>query len=232
MSHRKQLAVVLLMIGGQCMYAQEQAAAVIRELSGTVETKAAGSSVWTKAAQGDRIGKDTIISTGFKSTAIITLGNSTLTVRPLTRLSLEEIVRNGNDEQVQLRLQTGRVRADVNPPAGGTTDFTLRTPATTASVRGTSFELDTENIHVDEGTVQYSLANGRQTNVSEQENSYVDEVNRRVVSAFEAAHAALSPALPIGSAVNAASGDKAPIIGNTSAPSPVGDFGPGFDWGN
>jgi hypothetical protein len=230
--------VLLLMISGGFLehgILNAQEAGIIRELSGTVETKAANVSAWARAAQGDRIEKNTIISTGFKSTVVIALGNSTITVRPLTRLSLEEIARNGNDEQVHLSLQTGRVRAEVTPPAGGKTDFTVRSPSATASVRGTSFDFDGMNLHVDGGTVQYSLANGRQVFVNEQKNSYVDEVNRRVVSPFEAAAEALTPALPPGSNAGAVTGDHIPYIGNSAPPSTTGnvkiEIGPG-NWGN
>jgi hypothetical protein len=59
-----------------------------------IPIKAPGSTAWVSAVAGDRIEKDTLISTGFKSSAVILLGNSVLMVQPVTRLSLEEIIRN------------------------------------------------------------------------------------------------------------------------------------------
>jgi hypothetical protein len=217
------MCVLLVVTAGGFLYAQS---AFFREVSGTVEVRAPGSPAWVKAAKGDAIGKDTIISTGFKSTASISLGNSTLTVRPLTRLSLEEIIQNQNGEQVNLYLQTGRVRAEVNPPSGGTVDFSVRSPSVTASVRGTSFDFDTENIRVEEGRVQYSLPNGRQVYVDEQERSYVDGANNRVASPFEAAREDVTPGLPPGSGSGNPAGDNAPVI---SAPT-NGNAGVGFGW--
>jgi hypothetical protein len=223
------LFVLIFVMAGGFLYAQgtdTPASAFFREVNGTVETKAPGSAVWVDAAKGNTIEKDTIISTGFKSTAVISLGNSFLTIRPLTRLSLEAIIENQNGEQVNLYLQTGRGRAKVNPPSGGTVDFTIRSPSVTASVRGTGFDFDTENIRVEEGRVLYSLANGRQVSVDEGERSYVDEVNNRVASPFDAALQDAAPGLPPGSGSGNPAGDTAPVI---SAPA-SGNAGVGFGW--
>jgi hypothetical protein len=131
---------------------------------------------------------------------------------------LEEIVRNQNEEQVNLYLHTGRVRADVKPPVGGKTDFIVRSPVATASVRGTSFEFDTERLWVDEGRVQYSLTSGRNVSVTAGGMSYVDEPNNTVVSSFDAVAELLTPTLPAGNSSGNPTGDNAPaIINNSSA---------------
>jgi ferric-dicitrate binding protein FerR (iron transport regulator) len=207
------LAGILLFIQNICapvLYGQE--AAYFRELNGTVEVKAPGAASWTAAAAGDRIEQAAQISTGFKSRAVIVLGNSVIVVQPVTRLSLEELIRNQGGEQVSLYLQTGRVRAEVKPPAGETVNFTVRSPVATASVRGTVFEFDGETIRGLEGRTQYSLPNGRETYVTEGESSYVDESSNRVVTPFEAAQERLAPALPPGSDTGAPLGDQAPLI--------------------
>ena len=59
--------------------------AVIREMTGEVEIKPAGASAFVPAQAGDEVAQDTVVSTGFKSTAIITVGSSEITVRPLPR---------------------------------------------------------------------------------------------------------------------------------------------------
>jgi hypothetical protein len=202
MKYEKRTFAAALMAGALLIFTRgifAQETGYIRELSGTVETKAPGSALWVNALVGDRIGRDTLISTGFKSSAALVLGESVIMVRPLTRLSVEEIEKNQEGEQVNLYLQTGRIRAEVNLPSGGKIDFTVRSPIATASVRGTSFDFDTENLRVDEGQVQYSLANGRVILVAGGETSYVDEANNRVLSPFVAALELLSPALPPGS---------------------------------
>jgi hypothetical protein len=102
----------------------------------------------------------------------------------------------------------------------------MRSPTVTASVWGTSFDFDTENIRVEEGRVLYSLANGRQVYVYEGERSYVDEANNRVASPFEAAREDAAPGLPPGSGSGSPAGDNAPVI---SAPA-SGNAGVGFGW--
>ena len=150
------LAVILIFIAVPCIVAQQPVQAVIKELAGTVEIKYAGSEIWEAASRGQTLAGDTTISTGFRSTAVITIGDSILTVRPLTRLTLTELTRNQDNEKVELNLQSGRVKADVKPPEGGKTEFVVKSPNSTSSVRGTVFEFDTINIEVYEGTVQFS----------------------------------------------------------------------------
>ncbi|MDR2618899.1 MAG: FecR family protein [Treponema sp.] len=226
-NYQKQIVPVLVLSGilffAPNVYAQETAS--FREVSGTVEIKSPGSSLWAKAAAGDKIANNTVISTGFKSTAVILAGNSVIVVQPVTRLSLEEIIQNQNDERVGLYLQTGKIRAQVNPPAGGRSDFTVRSPTATASVRGTSFEFDTENLRVDEGRVQYASANGRGVSVAAGGVSYVNETNNTVITPFEAAAELLTPAPPPGSGSGAPAGDNAPVI----IP-PGSDVRVSFDW--
>jgi hypothetical protein len=161
---------------------------------------------------GDRITKNTLVSTGFRSTAVLVLGESVITVRPVTRLSLEEIIRNQSGEQINLRLQTGRIRAEIKPPAEGGITFTVKSPIATASVRGTSFEFDTETLRVAEGRVVYSLDNGRAVYVVSGGLSYVDESNHTVISPFDAAAELLVPAPPPGSGSGGPAGDNAPAI--------------------
>ena len=127
----------------------------IRELSGTVELKQTGSTAFVAARVGDQIARDTIVSTGFRSSALIQVGSSSITVRPLTRLSLAELRSSAGTETINVSLQTGRVRVDVNPPAGTRTSMEVRGPSATASVRGTSFEFDTYSLTVLKGNVAF-----------------------------------------------------------------------------
>jgi len=148
--------VLLLTVSG--IFAQEGSQrAIIRELMGTVELKFAGSAAWVPAARGQAIAVDTVVSTGFKSSALIAVGDSQITVRPLTRLSFKEIrERSGTEiETINMNLQAGRVRAEVRPPAGTRASFTVQSPTATASVRGTVFELSTNELRVIEGTVGF-----------------------------------------------------------------------------
>jgi hypothetical protein len=165
------------------------AQAAFIEIQGTVEVQAAGSEGWSAAVRGGSIAPGTIISTGFKSSALIAVGSSKIQIRPVTRLTLEELIQSAGSDGVKLFIRTGRIRADVDPPAEGKVEFTVRSPTATASVRGTSFEFDTVNIRVDSGLVQYAAARGQTVYVAQGETAYVDDTDRRVVSPRETAAA-------------------------------------------
>jgi len=145
-----------------CVFSQnaEKITGVIRELTGEVELKRTETSAFIKAKAGDTVAADTVVSTGFKSTAIIEVGSSSITVRPLTRLSFAEIQSISDTETLNVKLQTGRVRVDVKPPAGAKANCTIQGPNATASVRGTSFEFDTFNLKVNEGGVAFRGSKG------------------------------------------------------------------------
>jgi len=171
---------------------------VIRELTGEVEIKPSGASAFTAAKAGDTVARDTIVSTGFRSTAVIAIGSSTITVRPLTRLSLAEIQSASDAENVNVNLQTGRVRVDVRPPAGTRTDFTVQSTTASASVRGTSFEFDTVNLSVNEGTVSFGSVSATPSVMVQAGGSSFIGTNGNAVSPAEVSAAALRPPAPVG----------------------------------
>jgi len=149
---KKAISAILLAGLCVCVFAQN---GVIKELSGTVELKHAGAAGYVAATAGAQVKADTIISTGFKSTALLEIGSAVIAVRPLTRLTLTEISASQGMETLNMNLQAGRVRVDVNPPAGAKASLSVSSPTATASVRGTSFYFDTMNVNVREGTVAF-----------------------------------------------------------------------------
>jgi hypothetical protein len=182
------------------LFGQEAGTALVRELVGTVEMKAPGKAEWEPVRPGQRLSADTLISTGFKSTVNLVLGDSVLTVRPLTRLSITEISRRDEGDLVDLNLRAGRVRAEVRPPSGRKVDFIIRSPVVTASVRGTVFEIDPLNLQVSEGTVEFFGTSGAAVVVDRGGSSFVEESGGRPVSPAEIVRAALRPELPQGAA--------------------------------
>jgi hypothetical protein len=194
--------------------------AVIREITGTVEVKSPGEDAWSPAVPGQRLERASLISTGFRSTALLGIGNSTLTVRPLTRLSLEELTVAEGNETVNIGLRAGRLRAEVTPPSGGTTDFTVRSPSITASVRGTIFEFDGLKLAVDQGRVHVAGDSQSGTYVGTGHTARVDTETGRTVSAAETAQETLVPAAPVGT-------ETAPEV---APPPTAGNLESGFLW--
>jgi len=170
------MILILFCAAGVGVFAQDTG--VITELTGTVEIKAAGNRDFVPAKAGDAIVMDTIISTGFRSTALIKAGSTILTIRPLTRLSFSEISSAENTEVINVSLQTGRVRADVKPPTGTRATMTIQSPVATASVRGTSFEFNTDSIKVLEGSVAFIGSQGKEVLVGPGSASNISEKSK------------------------------------------------------
>ncbi|MDR1059361.1 MAG: FecR family protein, partial [Treponema sp.] len=213
---KRTIAVTALLLGAAVLFAQE---AVIREITGTVEVKGPGAAAWSPAARGQAVGRDVMISTGFKSSAVIAIGDSTLTVQPLTRLSLEELIRGDGRERVAINLRAGRIRAEVRPPEGMKTDFTVKSPVATASVRGTSFEFDGVALKVDEGRVHVAGGDGAGTYVAAGHEVKMDMETGRTSGVIERAREELTPPVPAGTG----GAVEAP-----AAASPAADMAVGF----
>jgi hypothetical protein len=192
---KRMIAGLLLVWGAVSVFAQE---AHIQEVNGTVEIKGPGETQWKAARQGQRLERGAMISTGFRSGALIVIGNSKLRVQPLSRLSVEELAAGGKDEKVDINLRAGQVRATVQPPPGGQTAFTVRSPMATASVRGTEFEFDGLRLRVEEGRVHMSGNDGGGTYVGAGHIGRVDSESGRVAGAGETAREELAPPLPAG----------------------------------
>lgn len=165
-------AALLAAVSGFSFAASVPLAATLVEVAGKVEYQLPGKD-WKAAKKGDVIPKGTVVSTGFKSSAVIKVGPATITVKPVTRMALEDLVQSDSGTQTQLFLQTGRVKADVTPQSGQTAEFKVKSPTATASVRGTGFEFDGVNLLVDKGVVQLRTPTGMVRYVGRGEFSYV-----------------------------------------------------------
>ena len=116
--------------------------------------------VWKALKQGDTVLTGTMISTGFKSEATVKLGESVLTIRPLTRMTLTQLVEKENTVDTELYLEVGNVKAEVNSLNAKTNSFKVRSPVATASMRGTVFEMG-EALVILRGSVEFSTPVGQ-----------------------------------------------------------------------
>jgi hypothetical protein len=156
-------AVVLAVAAAVSGFAQTEA--VVQTVSGRVEVMQPGGA-WVAATPGMRLSLGASVSTSFQSEATLALGASLLHVRPLTRMKLEQLAQQGNTVSTELYLRVGRVRAEVKGAEGLLQDFKVRSPISTAAVRGTTFEYDGVNTDVDNGVVNLSNnQSGQSTNL-------------------------------------------------------------------
>ena len=101
-----------------------QTIATVKEVRGKVEVKAPGGS-WQPAKAGMGISEGTFISTGFKSRAELDLTSSTLYVRQLTRMKIEELIQKQKSLNTGLYLTVGKVEAKLKTAEGLNHNFKI-----------------------------------------------------------------------------------------------------------
>ncbi len=106
------------------------------EVTGKVEVQKADK--WVAVSRGDILPAGSVISTGFKSEALIAFDETVIKVKALTRLTIEQLFEKNGDKASSVYLDTGSISADVKPAENKRVGFSVKTPAATASVRGTS----------------------------------------------------------------------------------------------
>jgi hypothetical protein len=130
--------------------------AVISDTSGKVEVRLADSDSWNTAEVGQVVPIGATISTSFRATAELTIGESTLEVEALTRMTIDELIEEAQTDRTDLNLQVGRINAEVRSSEDRDTEFRVSSPIAVAAVRGTSFSFDGANLEVSEGIVALS----------------------------------------------------------------------------
>ncbi len=147
---RTVLILIVLMAAGVL---SAQQTATVRATTGKVEYRTTPGASWQAAQVGAELPLGTTISTSFGARATVQFGFSTLQIEPLSRLTLEDLVQRDGAVDTSLRLNVGRVRAEVRDAGGLEQNFQLRSAQATASVRGTEFSFDGVNVQVFSGAV-------------------------------------------------------------------------------
>jgi hypothetical protein len=159
--NRSLVILLIILLTGSSLFGQSQA--MLKEVTGKVEMLRPGES-WTAAQVGMQISLGTTISTGFNSTALLELANSILRVKPLTRLRLDQLLEQEGTVKTELFLRVGKVNAEIKTAASLKQDFKLRSPVSTAAVRGTGLAFGVYEVEVTDGTVYYfNLLDQRRT---------------------------------------------------------------------
>ena len=129
--------------------------ATVKDFYGRVKVKYDGDSVWSRIELGQELPSNATISTGFNSQVVLDLGNATLDVLPLTRMTITKITESQDTIATSLFLQGGKIKADVGHVSGKVNDFKIKSPVATASVRGTAFEFSGNTLKVLRGVVAF-----------------------------------------------------------------------------
>lgn len=142
------------------------AAATVKDFFGKVKVKYDGDTKWSRVSMGMELPANATVSTGFNSQIVLDLGNATLDVLPLTRMTINEITESKNTINTTLFLQGGKIKADVKRLEGKVNDFKIKSPVATASVRGTAFEFSGNKLKVIRGEVAFSPARKKKSDIT------------------------------------------------------------------
>jgi hypothetical protein len=148
---------------------EAQGRAVLSTVTGKVEIQNPGEKAWLAASTGMEVPIRATISTGFGGYAVLQIGASSLKVGPLTRLRIDELSADNNVASTRMSMPVGRIRAVVKSSTGIKNDFTVRSPLSTAAVRGTDFETDGALVSVFERVVAFYSQSGIVRDISEGE---------------------------------------------------------------
>ncbi len=223
------LAIALLMAVGTVVYAQH---ATLLDIKGKVEVQLPGKA-WTEAKNGTKLPPGSMVSTGFKSTASLAVmgGEALISLKPLTRLALEELIKSATGSTTSVKLVSGKVKAEVRPGTPENTQtFEVKGPNATASVRGTGIDTDGESIVVNHGSVDFVNNYGIGRSVIGGE--FTTTGGGPSVSPPVAVKPATAPAaIPTGQAEEDAAEEETdePSSGDTAAPEPGLEAEPELD---
>lgn len=129
----------------RAMQSQLRAAAVLTVISGDVLMRF-GAGDYSSAADGAVLYVGSTVRTSGDARAVITLfEGSTVELEPASDITIEEATMRGGSTIVQLAQSLGRSWHVVTHLTTADSRYEVRTPAATASVRGTAFEVAVDN---------------------------------------------------------------------------------------
>lgn len=130
---------ILAVLFASCTLVFAETATVI-SVTGKVELNR--NEKWLPVQKDTIIREGEVISTGFKSEALVKYKDSVMKLGPLTRITLEKLASSDTKDDVSVYLSTGSVRSTVNHSENRRVSYTVRNPIAVASVRGTEFDFD------------------------------------------------------------------------------------------
>lgn len=143
-------------------------------IEGKVEILEGG--MWIPVEEGDIIQeRGAVISTGFKSNAVVSVKGTNFTLGPLTRITIENMVAMENKDSTQIYIDSGSLKANVSSSDGRKVGFKVRSAVATASVRGTEFKVTSSGrLSVTQGLVSFGGPEASSAEVAKSEDNYTD----------------------------------------------------------
>ena len=143
-------------------------------IEGKVEILEGG--MWIPVEEGDIIQeRGAVISTGFKSNAVVSVKGTNFTLEPLTRITIENMVAMENKDSTQIYIDSGSLKANVSSSDGRKVGFKVRSAVATASVRGTEFKVTSSGrLSVTQGLVSFGGPEASSAEVAKSEDNSTD----------------------------------------------------------
>lgn len=143
-------------------------------IEGKVEILEGG--MWIPVEEGDIIQeRGAVISTGFKSNAVVSVKGTNFTLGPLTRITIENMVAMENKDSTQIYIDSGSLKANVSSSDGRKVGFKVRSAVATASVRGTEFKVTSSGrLSVTQGLVSFGGPESSSAEISKIEDNSTD----------------------------------------------------------
>lgn len=142
--------------------------ALVVSTKGKVEVQ--NGNVWIPLSTGDKLSKGSVIQTGFKSELVLKIKETSVTVDPLSRLTIEQLAeKNGTGnlkgrDETKIFLDTGSLKSNVKKSEDRRVSFTVRSQVATAAVRGTILNVTQRYKSVEIKTVEGSVAVWKEKN--------------------------------------------------------------------
>lgn len=125
--------------------------ATVVSVTGKVEVSR--NNAWVALSADAVVREGEVISTGFKSEAVIRYRDSLVRLGPLTRVTFEKLTASEEKDDISVFLNTGAVRSTVSHSDNRRVSYTVRNPIAVASVRGTDFSFFGSTVRCFEGAV-------------------------------------------------------------------------------
>ena len=118
--------------------------AKITALEGDVTFKTNEGAKWSKASSNMELVEGTYLMTAFESScSLVFTDGSKMNVRELSKIQINKFSSDLKKVEAEVTLYNGNLRATVHKDVDTKTDFKVRTPVSTISVRGTEKEITT-----------------------------------------------------------------------------------------
>lgn len=135
------------------------AATTVTIISGDIQVRHGGTGAFVSATDGEVLAAGDTVRTADDARAVLTyFEGSTVSIEPNTELTIEAASSNSDGSTVVVMQQNfGRTWHVVTKLITGNSKYEVKTPASTASVRGTAFQVDSDGertvVTTTEGTV-------------------------------------------------------------------------------